>query len=82
MAYKLDEFDIEILNKTPEGQKYLEYYDKFKSEPFPLGTAMPDIDLLYGGIIGLYDECIKQNKTWKQLLGSGWDEIIGLEELE
>lgn len=75
MPYELDEVDIELMQETEEGKKYLEYHKKFNSKPFAYGQGMPDIDELYGGIIGLYDECIKKGKTWEQLIGSGWDEI-------
>ena len=75
MAYKLDEIDIEILNLSNTGRKYLEYYYKFKSKPIILSAGMPDITEMYGGVIGLYDECIRLNKTWEQLIGEGWDEV-------
>ena len=75
MAFKLDEDYIDFLKTTEKGRKYLEYYEKFKSKPFAFGTGMPDIEELYGGVIGLYDQCIKQNKRWEQLLGAGWDEL-------
>ena len=75
MAYELDEIDIEILNLSNTGRKYLEYYDKFKSKPIILSVGMPDIIEMYGGVIGVYDECIRLNKTWEQMIGEGWDEI-------
>jgi hypothetical protein len=75
VEFKLDKVYIEILQETPEGRKYLEYYEKFKDIPFGYGVGMPDIDEMFGGVIGLYDECIKQNKTWQELVGSGWDEM-------
>ena len=76
MAYKLDEEDIEIFEETEEGKKYLEYYEKFKSKPFIRGVGMPNVFETYGTIINLYDECIKQNKRWEQLVGDGWDELV------
>jgi hypothetical protein len=75
MAYKLDADDIEILQEDEVGRKYLEYYKIFKSQPFGYTFGMPDIDKLYGGLIGLYDECIRVGKKWEQLIGTGFDEI-------
>lgn len=73
--YELDEVDVELMQATEEGRKYLEYHKVFNSKPFAYGVGMPDIDELFGGIIGLYDECIKQGETWEELIGSGWDEL-------
>ncbi|WP_164525481.1 hypothetical protein [Siminovitchia acidinfaciens] len=70
----MDEVDIKILKTTQEGRKYIEYHEKFNNIPFAYGVGMPNIDEMYCGVIGLYDECIKQNTTWQELVGSGWDE--------
>ncbi|MFC4355315.1 hypothetical protein ACFO0S_09675 [Chryseomicrobium palamuruense] len=75
MEYELDETDIELLNLSEEGKKYLEYHKLFNSKPFAYSHGMPDIDEQYGGLIGLYDECIKKKKTWEQLLGDDWDKM-------
>ena len=48
-------------------------------KPFGYCTGAPDyqIDEKYGGIEGLYKECIEQGKTWEELLqtSGNWDEI-------
>jgi hypothetical protein len=72
MNYQLDEIDLELLNETLEGKKYLEYYEKFKSKPCFYGIGMPDFLETYGDLTGLYDECIIQNKKWEELLK--WNE--------
>ena len=44
---------------------------------------MPDFEVeeKYGGIEGLYEECIKQGKTWEELLNTTgkWDELPEME---
>lgn len=75
MEYELDSTDIELLNLSDEGKKYLEYHKKFKSKPFAYGHGMPNIDEEYGSVIGLYDECIKQGKPWEELIGDDWDKM-------
>ena len=75
---ELSKFDIEFLNDTPEGRKYLEYNEKIGGERFGYCIGCPDIDTLYGGEIGLYEECIKRGVTWEQLLNKdkhNWDEL-------
>lgn len=74
MDYELDERDIEMYQLDLEGRKYLEYYEKFKSRPCFYGVSMPNFIPLYGDLIGLYDECIRQNKIWEELLGWNWEE--------
>lgn len=80
MKIEYDAVDIEIFEMTPTGRAYLEYNEKVGGEPFnDCCIGMPDfhVDRDYGGIVGLYHECIKQGKTWQELLGvSGkWDEL-------
>jgi len=74
-----DEVDIEIFEMTPRGRAYLEYNEKVGGEPFSEGVGMPifEIEKNYGGVVGLYHECIKQGKTWQELLKTSgkWDEI-------
>lgn len=77
---KYDKVQKEIFKSTPIGRAYLEYNEKVGGEPFGYCTGMDldvDIDKEYGGIVGLYHECIKQRKTWEELLGTSgkWDEI-------
>ena len=71
--------DIEIFKLTSIGRAYLEYNDKVGGEPFGYCTGMPDFEIeeRYGGIEGLYEECIKQGKTWEELLNTTgkWDEL-------
>lgn len=75
MVYELDSTDIELMNLTEEGRKYLEYHHRFDSKPFAYGHGMPNVDEQFGSVIGLYNECLKQNKPWEQLLGDGWDNM-------
>ena len=76
---KLSTFDIEILNESDEGKKYLEYNDKVGGEPFGYCEGMPDfgIEDEFGGVTGLYDACIKRGITWQELLHTTgkYDEI-------
>lgn len=75
--------DIEIFKLTSIGKAYLEYNDKVGGEPFGYCTGMPDFEIeeRYGGIEGLYEECIKQGKTWEELLNTTgkWDELQEME---
>lgn len=62
---------IELYMMDEEGRSYLEYNDKIGGEP--LGLVVPygypdGVDDL-GGVVAVYQECIKQNKTWEELLG-------------
>lgn len=74
-----DEVDIEIFEMTAIGRAYLEYNEKVGGEPFGNCIGMPEfeIDKKYGGLVGLYHECIKKGKTWQELLGTDgkWEEI-------
>ena len=75
--------DIEIFKLTSIGRAYLEYNDKVGGGPFGYCTGMPDFEIeeRYGGIEGLYEECIKQGKTWEELLNTTgkWDELQEME---
>lgn len=74
-----DKTQKEIFSLTPVGRAYLEYNEKVGGEPFGYGIGMADVDIdkEYGGLVGLYHECIKQGKTWEELLKTSgkWDEI-------
>lgn len=77
-----DEVQKEIYSRSPIGRAYLEYNEAVGGEPFGYSDAMPveafdAVDSKYGGVIGLYNECIKQGKTWEELLGTDgkWDVI-------
>jgi hypothetical protein len=68
---KLTKAQIDMYQMDEEGRSYLEYNDKVGGDP--LGLVVPygypdGVDDL-GGVIGVYQECIKQHKTWKDLLG-------------
>lgn len=75
--------DIEIFKLNSIGRAYLGYNDKVGGEPFGYCTGMPDFEVeeKYGGIEGLYEECIKQGKTWEELLNTTgkWDELPEME---
>lgn len=75
--------DIEIFKLNSIGRAYLEYNDKVGGEPFGYCTGMPDFEVeeKYGDIEGLYEECIKQGKTWEELLNTTgkWDELPEME---
>ena len=83
MAKKVfDEIQRDIYSRSPIGRAYLEYNDKVGGEPFGFNGAMPvdvldAVDVKYGGVVGLYHECIKQGKTWEVLLDTSgkWDEL-------
>lgn len=74
-----DAVQEEIFKTTAIGRAYLEYNEKVGGEPFRYTIGMPDFDIEkeYGGLVGLYYECIKQGKTWEELLQTNgkWDEI-------
>ena len=70
MKVEYDDIDIKLFKSDPIGRVYLEYNDTVGGEPFNrCGVEGVDIDKPYGGEIGLYHECIKQRKTWEDLLG-------------
>lgn len=66
-----DETDIELFKMDEEGRKYLEYNDKVGGEPIGLTVPFgyPEGVEKMGGVIAVYDECIKQGITWEELLG-------------
>lgn len=75
-----DKVQEEIFNSSPIGKAYWEYNEKVGGKPFGFTIGMDlsvDIDTEYGGLVGLYHECIKQGKTWEELLGTDgeWDEL-------
>jgi hypothetical protein len=76
-----DKVQERIYNSSPIGRAYWEYNEKVGGKPFGYTLGMDlsvDIDKEYGGLVGLYHECIKQGKTWEDLLGTDgkWDELI------
>lgn len=80
MRIDYDEDMIKLYSRDAEGKAYLEYNDKVGGEPFNnLCIGAPDfhIEEQYGSVEGLYKECIKQGKTWEELLQTTgkWDEL-------
>ena len=81
MAKKeFDDVQRDIYSRSPIGRAYLEYNDAVGGEPFGYNNSMPvevfdAVDTQYGGVVGLYHECIKQGKTWEEVLGTSgkWD---------
>lgn len=66
-----DSVDLKYFNQTEEGRKYLEYNDKVGGEPIGLMVPFgyPEGVEEMGGVIAVYEECIKHGKTWEDLLG-------------
>ncbi len=71
MKAKISAVQKELYSMTAEGKAYLEYNEKVGGEP--IGLVMPygypDGVEEMGGPIAVYQECIKQKKTWQDLLG-------------
>ena len=65
-----DSVDLKYFNETEEGRKYLEYNDKVGGEPIGLMVPFgyPDGVEEMGGVIAVYDHCIKHGITWEDLL--------------
>jgi hypothetical protein len=71
MKIEIDDIQKELCQLDEEGRAYLEYNDKVGGEP--IGLTVPfgypeGVDEM-GGVIAVYKECIRQNKTWQELLG-------------
>ena len=67
---KYDAVDLKWFNETEEGRKYLEYNDRVGGEPIGLIVPFgyPNGITEMGGVIAVYDECIKRGITWESLL--------------
>ena len=63
-------WEVQDFEQSEEGKKYLEYNDKVGGEPLGLMIPFgyPEGVEKYGGVIAVYDECIKQGITWEKLL--------------
>ena len=65
-----DSLELKQFNETEEGRKYVEYNEKVGGEPIgfivPFGYP-PGVEEM-GGVIAVYEACIRQNKTWEELL--------------
>ena len=66
----IDDIDREIYNLTEEGRAYLQYNEVIGGDPFGFTVGMPvEADPeLYGGIAGMYQECIRREITWEEFL--------------
>ena len=71
MKVVYEDWEIKLFEETEEGQKYLEYNDKVGGEPIgeivPFGYPKGVEDM--GGMIAVYEKCIKEGVTWEELLG-------------
>jgi hypothetical protein len=68
---KLSKNDIKYYQSYEEGRVYLEYNEKIGGEY--LGLTMPygyppGVDEM-GGVINVYNECIRRGVTWQEFLG-------------
>ena len=65
-----DSVDLKYFNETEEGRKYLEYNDKVGGEPIGLIVPFgyPEGVEEMGGVIAVYEHCIKRGITWEDLL--------------
>ena len=65
-----EDWEIKLFKETEEGQKYLEYNDKVGGEPISLIVPFgyPEGVEEMGGVIAVYNECIKKGITWEDLL--------------
>jgi hypothetical protein len=66
----IDKDNRELIARTEEGRAYIEYNNKVGGEP--IGLCVPygypkGVEKL-GGVIAVYEECIRQGKTWEELL--------------
>lgn len=62
----------EIFSLSEDGIAYLEYNQKVGGSPFGCTVGMPVVNLeQYGGLSGMYRECIKRGISWEELLQ--WD---------
>ncbi len=70
MKIEYESWEIKMLGETEEGQKYLEYNDKVGGEPIsliiPFGYPKGVEEM--GGVIAVYEHCIKHGITWEDLL--------------
>ena len=65
-----DAVDLKYFNETEEGRKYLEYNDKVGGEPIGMIVTFgyPEGVAELGGVIAVYEECIRAGVTWEDLL--------------
>lgn len=67
---ELSRGQIELFNMDDEGKAYLKYNDLIGGDPIGLTVPFgyPDGVESMGGVVAIYDECIKQGKIWEELL--------------
>ena len=70
MKIEYESWEIKLFKETEEGQKYLEYNDKVGGEPISLMVPFgyPKGVEEMGGVIAVYNECIKHGIPWEELL--------------
>lgn len=68
IAYK--KWEIEQFRESEEVRKYLEYNEKVGGEPIGLiiPIGYPNGVEEMGGVIAVYEECIRRGITWEDLL--------------
>lgn len=71
MKIQYEDWEIKSFEETEEGRKYLEYNDKVGGEPIGLIVPFgyPEGVEEMGGVVAVYEECIKQGVKWEDLLG-------------
>ena len=71
MKVQYEDWEIRSFKETEEGRKYLEYNDKVGGEPIGLIVPFgyPEGVEEMGGVVAVYEECIKQGVKWEDLLG-------------
>lgn len=64
------EAPMQPIEDEDEGKAYLKYNDAVGGEPIGLTVSFgyPDGVEKMGGVIAVYEECIKQGITWEELL--------------
>lgn len=75
---RLDATDRKLLSQDAQGQAYLRYYDVTGGEPIGLTVpyGYPDGVEQMGGVIAVYEGCIKLGVTWETLLGVVYDDDV------
>ena len=65
-----EDWEIKLFKEFEEGQKYLEYNEKVGGDPIGLIVPFgyPEGVEEMGGVIAVYEECIKQGISWEDLL--------------
>ena len=70
MKVQYEDWELRLFNKTDEGRAYIKYNDVVGGEPIgqivPFGY--PEGVEKRGGVIAVYEECIKRGITWEELL--------------